>query len=63
MSSNPTDFDEYLVATVLADLFDITDSNDPDYLAQQIVKGLQENGLIKHVKDQDDELIAAWALS
>ncbi len=59
MNTNPSDLDEFFVATVLADLFDHTDSDDPDYLAQEIVKGLQANGLIKHTDDGSDELLAA----
>ena len=61
MNNSPSAYDEFLVATVLADLFDKTDSDDPDFIAQQIVNGLQRNGLIKHVKDKnkDEELHAA----
>ena len=59
MNTNQSDFDEFLVATVLADLFDNTGSNDPGYLSQKIVKGLKENGLIKQINEENDELIAA----
>ena len=59
MIKNPSNFDEFLVATVLAELFDKTDSNDPDYLAQKIMTGLQANGLTKYANNEKDEHMAA----
>ena len=47
------------MATVLADLFDSTGSDDPDFVAQKIVEGLKENGLPHHEELDDDELMAA----
>ena len=35
MSENLSDFDEFLVLTVLADLFYSTDSDDPGYVAKK----------------------------
>ena len=43
MKKKSSDFDEFFVATVLADLFDSTGSDDPDFVAQKIVDGLKEN--------------------
>ena len=51
--------DEFFVATVLADLFDSTGSDDPDFVAQKIVDGLKENGLLHQEELDDDELMAA----
>ncbi len=59
MKKKSTDFDEFFVATVLADLFDSTGSDDQDFVAQKIVEGLIENGLLKHEKLDNDELLAA----
>ena len=59
MLKKASDFDEFFVATVLADLFDPSDSNDPDFLAQKIVEGLEENELINYDSLDDDEIIAA----
>ena len=59
MKKKSSDFDEFFVATVLADLFDSTGSDDPDFVAQKIVDGLKENGLLNNEKSDDDELMAA----
>ena len=59
MNKKASDFDEFFVATVLADLFDATGSNDPDFVAQKIVDGLEANGLLNNEELDDDELMAA----
>ena len=59
MKKTSSDFDEFFVATVLADLFDSTGSDDPDFVAQKIVDGLKENDLLHHEESNDDELMAA----
>ena len=59
MKKKSSDFDEFFVATVLADLFDSTGSDDPDFVAQKIVEDLKENGLLNHEELDDDELMAA----
>ena len=59
MKKKSSDFDEFFVATVLADLFDSTGSDDPDFVAQKIVDGLKENGLLHQEELDDDELMAA----
>ena len=59
MNKKSSNFDEFFVATVLADLFDSTGSDDPDFVAQKIVNGLQENGLLHHEELDDEEIMAA----
>ena len=59
MKKKTSDFDEFFVATVLADLFDSTGSDNPDFVAQKIVDGLKENGLLKNEELDDDEPMAA----
>ena len=59
MMKKASDFDEFFVATVLADLFDSTGSDDPDFVAQKIVEGLKENGLLIREELDDEEHIAA----
>ena len=59
MKKKSSNFDEFFVATVLADLFDSTGSDDPDFVAQKIVEGLKENGLLHQEELDDDELMAA----
>ena len=59
MKNKASAFDEFFVATLLADLFDATDSDDPDFIAQKIVEGLKENGLLHQEELDDDELMAA----
>jgi len=59
MDKKASDFDEFLIATVLADLFDSTGSDDPAFVAQKIFNGLRENGLINQKDLEDDELNAA----
>ena len=59
MNKKSSDFDEFFVATVLADLFESTGSDDPDFVAKKIIDGLKENGLLHHEELDDDELMAA----
>ncbi len=59
MKKKSSDFDEFFMATVLADLFDSSGSNDPDFIAQKIIDGLKENGILNNKKSDDDELMAA----
>jgi len=59
-----SDFDDFFVATLLADLFDTSGSDDVDFVAKKIVNGLEEYGIIdyKHTADEDisdEELIAS----
>ena len=59
MSKKASDFDDFLVATLLADLFDPSGSDDFDFVSKKIVDGLIDNRLIKNKKDEDEEVIAA----
>ena len=59
MSKKASDFDDFLIATVLADLFDPSGSDDFDFVSKKIVDGLIDNRLIKNKEDEDEEVIAA----
>ena len=57
MSKKASDFDDFLIATLLADLFDPSGSDDFDFVSKKIVDGLIDNRLIKN--NEDEEVIAA----
>ncbi len=59
MSKKASDFDDFLIATLLADLFDPSGSDDFDFVSKKIVDGLIDNRLIKNKGDEDEEVIAA----
>ena len=59
MSKKASDFDDFFIATVLADLFDPSGSVDLDFVSKKIVDGLIDNGLIKNEELEDKEDIAA----
>ena len=61
MSKKASDFDDFLIATLLADLFDPSGSDDFDFVSKKIVDGLIDNRLIKNKEDEDEdeEIIAA----
>ena len=62
MKKTDSSFDDFLVATVLADLFDHTDSNDTELLAKKIVNGLEKNKLLTFSdlsEPEQDEFAAA----
>ena len=42
MFKKASDYDDYFVATLLADLFDPSGSDDMDFVAKKIVNGLEE---------------------
>ena len=49
-------FDEFLIATILADIFDPSGSDDIDYVSRKIVDGLDSHWIIKghdFVNEQD----------
>ena len=39
-------FEDFLVATILAEVFDPEETEDLDILASKIVEGLEKNGLV-----------------
>ena len=59
MSKKASDFDDFLIATILADLFDSTGSENLEFVSKKIVDGLIENGLMKNEKFEDEGDIAA----
>ena len=64
MIKKTSDFDEFFVATLLADLFDNSGSDDIDFIAEKIVNGLEEYGIINFegIDDENfenEELIAS----
>ena len=42
MIKKASDFDDYFIATLLADLFDPSGSDDVDFVAKKIVNGFEE---------------------
>ena len=59
MNKKASDFDDFLIATVLADLFDPSGSDDIDFVSNKIINGLIDNGIIKNKDITDEEDIAA----
>ena len=59
MSKKSSDVDDFLIATVLADLFDPSGSDDLEFISKKIVDGLIDNGLIKNKDFENKEDIAA----
>ena len=59
MKEKASDFDDFLIATILADMFDPTSSENLEFVSKKIVDGLMENGLMKNEKFEDEGDIAA----
>ena len=59
MVKNTSDFDDFLVATILADIFDPSGSDDIDYVSRKIVDGLNSHGIIKGQDFDNEEDMAA----
>ena len=59
MSEKASAFDDFLIATILADLFDPTGSENLEFVSKKIVDGLIENGLMKKENFEDEGDIAA----
>ena len=59
MNKKASNFDDFLIATILADLFDPSGSDDVEFVSKKIVDGLIENGIIKNEDFTDEEDIAA----
>ena len=59
MSEKNSDFDDFLIATILADIFDPSGSEDLDFVSKKIIDGLYENGIIKNEDFENKEDIAA----
>ena len=56
MIKKASDFDDYFVATLLADLFDPSGSDDIDFVAKKIVNGLEEHRIIDYKNIEDEEI-------
>ena len=47
MVKKTSDFDDFLVATILADIFEPSGSDNFDFVSRKIVEGLDAHGMIK----------------
>ena len=59
MVEKASDFDEFLVATILADIFDPSGSDDFDFVSRKIVDGFSSHGMIKSHDFDNEEGLAA----
>ena len=59
MIKKGSDFDDFLVATLLADLFDPSGSEDLDFVSKKIIDGLYDNGIITNEDFENKEDMAA----
>ncbi len=59
MVKKTSDFDDFLVATILADIFDPSGSDDFDFVSRKIVNGLDDFGMIKSNDFDNKEDLAA----
>ena len=55
MIKKASDFDEFFVATLLADLFDPSGSDDIDFVEKKIINGLEEYGIIDYKNNEDED--------
>ena len=54
-----SDFDEFLVTTIMADIFDPSGSDDFDFVSRKIFDGLDYHGIIKSHDSDNEEGLAA----
>ena len=59
MVKKASSFDEFIVATILADIFDPSGSDDIDLVAKNIVDGLDAYGMIKGPEFVNEDDVAA----
>ena len=59
MVKKASDFDDFLVATILADIFDPSGSDDIDFVSRKIFDGLDAYGMIKSNDFNNKEDLAA----
>ena len=59
MIKKASDFDDFLVATILADIFDPSGSDDIEFVSRKIVDGLDAYGIIKSNYFNNKEDLAA----
>ena len=59
MVKKASDFDDFLVATILADIFDPSGTDDFDFVSKKVVDGLEFYGMIKSHDFPYEEDVAA----
>tara|TARA_B100002019_G_scaffold136208_1_gene117374 strand:+ start:333 stop:512 length:180 start_codon:yes stop_codon:yes gene_type:complete len=59
MVKKTSSFDDFFVATILADIFDPSGSDDIDFVSRKIVDGLDAYGIVKSHDSDNEEVIAA----
>ena len=59
MVKKASSFDDFLVATILADLFDPSGSDDFDFVSRKIIDGLDAHGMIKSNQFEEEADLAA----
>ncbi len=59
MVKKSSNLDEFLVSTILADIFDPSGSEDFDFVSRKIVDGLDSHGMIKSNDFNNKEDLAA----
>ena len=59
MVKKASSFDEFFVATLLADFFDPSGSDDFDFVSRKIVDGLDAHGMIKRHEFDEEKGLAA----
>jgi len=59
MAKKTSSFDEFLIATLLADLFDPSGSDDFDFVSRKIIDGLDAHGMIKSNQFEEEADLAA----
>ena len=55
MIKKASNFDDFLIATILADLFEPSGSDDIDLVSRKIVDGLDACGMIKSYDSEQEE--------
>ena len=59
MNKKAFDFDDFLITTILANLFYPSGSENLDLVSKKVVDGLIENGLMKNEKFENEGNIVA----
>ena len=59
MNREASDFDDFLIASILADLFDPSGSENLEFVSKKICNGLIENGLMRNENFDDEDDLAA----
>lgn len=59
MVKKASNLDDFLVATILADIFDPSGSDDIDFVSRKVVDGLDSNRMIKSHEFENEGGLAA----